>query len=57
MIDAVKTVMAAFLGIRRRENHERETVAIKPVHVVVTGVALAALFVFTLLTIVRYVVG
>jgi hypothetical protein len=57
MIDAVKTVMAAFLGIRRRENHDRETVAIRPLHVVITGVAMAALFVFTLITIVRFVVG
>jgi preprotein translocase subunit Sec61beta len=57
VIEAVKTVMAAFLGIRRRENHDRETVAIRPVHVVVTGVALAALFVLTLITIVRFVVG
>lgn len=57
MIEAVKTVVSAFLGIRRRANHDRDTAAITPVQVVVTGVALAALFVLTLITVVRFVVA
>ncbi len=57
MIEAVKTVVSAFLGIRRRSNHDRDTVAITPVQVVVTGVVLAAIFVLTLITIVRIVVA
>ena len=57
MIETVKTVVAAFLGIRRRSDHDRETVAIKPAHIAFTAIALAVLFIFTLLTIVRFVVG
>jgi len=57
MIGTVKTVLAGFLGIRRRSEHDRESATITPVQVIVTGVVLAALFVLTLLTIVRFVVG
>lgn len=57
MIGTVKTVLAGFLGIRRRSEHDRETAAITPVQVIITGLVLAALFVFTLLTIVRFVVS
>lgn len=57
MIDAFKTVAAAFFGVRRHSNHERDTVGIRPVHVAVTAIVLVALFIGTLLTIVRFVVG
>ncbi len=57
MIDAVKTVLAGFLGIRRRVAHDRESAAITPAQVIVTGVVLAAVFVFTLIVIVRVVIS
>ncbi len=57
MIGTVKTVLAGFLGIRRRSEHDRETATITPVQVITTGLVLAALFVLTLLTIVRFVVS
>ena len=57
MIDAVKTIAAAFFGVRRHSNHERDTAGIRPVHVAVTAIVLVALFIGTLLTIVRFVVG
>jgi len=56
-MEAVKTVLSAFLGIRRRADHDRETVQIKPVHLALTAVALVVVFIFTLLTVVRFVVG
>ena len=52
---AVKTVLSGMIGIRRKADHESQR--INPVHVIVAGVALAALFVFTLVTIVRIVAG
>jgi len=57
VIGTVKTVLAGFLGIRRRSEHDREAAAITPVQVIITGVVLAALFVLALITIVRFVVG
>ena len=52
-VEVVKTVLSAFVGIRRRSAHER--VRITPLQVIVTAVVLVALFIFTLLTIVRIV--
>lgn len=52
---AVKTVLSGMIGIRRKADHESER--INPVHVIVAGVVLAALFVLTLVTIVRIVAG
>jgi hypothetical protein len=54
-LDVVKTVLWAFVGIRRKSEHER--LRITPLQVIVTAVVLAALFIFTLLTVVRIVVG
>jgi hypothetical protein len=52
---AVKTVLSGFAGIRRKADHESER--LNPVHVIVAGVALAALFVLTLVAIVNLVAG
>lgn len=54
-VDVVKTVLSAFVGIRRRSEHER--IRITPLQVIVTAVVLVALFIFTLLTVVRIVTG
>ena len=51
----VKTVLAGMIGIRRREDHEREP--LNPVHIIAAAVVLVAIFIFTLVTIVRIVVG
>lgn len=56
-LHAVKTVLFGALGVRRRVDHERETVQLKPVHIVVAGLAGAALFVGTLIMLVRWVVA
>jgi hypothetical protein len=53
--DAVKTVLAGFIGIRRRADHEGARVS--PVHVIVIAVALVAIFIFTLVMVVRIVTG
>jgi len=51
----VKTVLFGLIGVRRKADHERAE--LNPVHVVIAGVALAAMFVLTLITIVRIVVS
>lgn len=53
--DAVKTVLSGAIGIRRKSAHEQAKV--KPVHIVVAAVLFVAIFIGTLITIVRIVVG
>jgi hypothetical protein len=54
-LDTVKTVLAGFIGIRRRSDHE--AARIRPVHVIIIAVALVVLFILTLRTIVGIVTG
>ena len=48
-------VFWSFFGVRKGEHMQRDEVAIKPLQVIVVGVALAAVFVFALLAIVQIV--
>lgn len=57
LLDVAKTVLFGALGIRRKADHERETQAVKPVYLIVAGLVFAALFVLTLITVVRIVVS
>jgi hypothetical protein len=50
---AIKTVLFGFVGVRRKDDHERAP--LNPVHVILAGVVLAVVFVLTLVTIVRIV--
>jgi hypothetical protein len=52
-----KAVFWSFLGIRKRAQHEKDVGTIKPVQVIVAGLIGAVIFIFMLVTIVRYVVG
>ncbi len=52
-METIKTVLSGFIGIRRKADHE--AAPLNPAHVIVVGVVLAVLFVFTLITIVRVV--
>jgi Protein of unknown function (DUF2970) len=56
LIDTVKAVGASFFGVRGRKAHEADVAKLNPIVVVAVGVALAAVFVMTLLTIVKMVV-
>jgi len=52
-LDVAKTVLHGLIGVRRKADHE--SVRITPLQVLVAAVVLVALFIFTLLTIVRIV--
>ena len=52
-METVKTVLAGMIGVRRKSEHEKA--ALNPVHLIAAGVALAILFVVTLVTIVKIV--
>ena len=49
----VRAVLSAFLGIRRKGEHE--SIRVTPLQLIVTGIIAAALFVASLVTIVRLV--
>jgi len=53
LLDVVKTVLAGFVGVRRKSAHEQAK--INPLHVVIVAVVCVALFVAALVTIVRIV--
>ena len=55
MMAAAKTVLYGLIGIRRKADHEQAQV--RPLQLIVAAIALVALFIFTLLTIVRIVLG
>jgi hypothetical protein len=52
-METLKTVLSGFIGIRRKEDHEKT--ALKPVQVVLTAVVLVIVFIVILATIVRIV--
>jgi hypothetical protein len=53
--ETLKAVLSGFIGVRKRADAER--VRLNPVHLVILAVAGVALFIFTIRTIVRMVVG
>lgn len=52
----IKAVLWSFLGIRKQSGYEQDTAQLNPLHVIIAGVLCAALFVMTLVFIVKYVV-
>jgi hypothetical protein len=55
--EALKTVLAGMLGVRRKAGHVRASESLNPVRLIITAVIVAVLFVATLVAIVRFVVG
>lgn len=51
----LKAVGASFFGVRGSRAHQADLRSLNPVHVIVAGVAMAALFVLCLILIVRMV--
>lgn len=54
-LQVVKAVLSAFIGIRRRAAHERDAVTISPVQAIIAGLIAAAVFVFSLVMLVRFI--
>ena len=54
-LDAVKTVLSGAIGIRRKSDHERASV--NPLHIVIVAVVFVALFILTIVTVVRIVIS
>jgi type IV secretory pathway TrbF-like protein len=54
-LQVAKAVLSAFIGIRKRAAHEKDAVTITPLQVIVAGLIGAAIFVVSLITLVRYI--
>jgi hypothetical protein len=57
LLDTVKAVASSFFGVRGGKAHERDLSTLNPIVVIAVGVGLAAVFVITLILIVRAVVS
>lgn len=56
-LETAQAVLWSFFGVRGSAGHERDMTRLNPVYVILTGLALAALFVISLIALVRWVVG
>jgi hypothetical protein len=54
-LQVAKAVLSAFVGIRRGSAHERDAVTITPLQAIVAGVIGAAIFVLSLVLLVRHI--
>jgi len=55
-VQTARAVFWAFFGVRKRAHYEADTARLNPVHVIVMGVAGAALFIVVLISIIKFVV-
>jgi hypothetical protein len=53
----LKAVCWSFFGVRKKSDYEQDVAKLNPVHVIIAGVLCAAIFVATLLLIVKIVVS
>ena len=56
-LTVARAVFWSFLGIRKRSAHEADTARISPKQVIIAGLIGAALFITTLLLLVRFVMS
>ena len=57
ILQVAKAVMSAFMGIRRKSDHEFDAETLKPAQVVIGGLIGCALFVIGVMLLVRLVVS
>jgi len=56
LFKTVLAVAASFFGVRGSKEHEADMAHLKPLHVIAVGIAMAAMFVLSLVFVVRMVV-
>ena len=53
----LRAVAWSFFGVRKGAEYERDVARLNPVHVIIAGIAGAALFVIALVVLVRWVIS
>ena len=56
-LQVAKAVLWSFFGVRRRAEHEKDLAQIKLVQVVIAGLIGAAIFVSSLVLLVKFIIG
>lgn len=56
-LQTLTAVLWSFFGVRKGQDHDRDMASLNPVHVIITGVIAGVVFVVTLVTIVKVVLG
>jgi hypothetical protein len=56
LAQTAKAVFWSFFGVRKRAHYEQDAGSLNPVHVILMGIAGAALFIGVLLAIIKFVV-
>ena len=56
-LQTLRAVAWSFFGVRRSADYAQDVQKLNPVHVVIAGVLGAALFIFVLVMLVRWVIG
>ena len=56
LLQVVKAVLSAFIGIRKGAAHDRDIATLKPAHVILVGIAAAAVLVLSLVALVRLII-
>jgi len=57
LLQVAKAVFWSFLGVRKRRDYEADSVELKPQQVIIAGLIGAAVFVLSLILLVRLVIG
>lgn len=53
----IRAVLWSFIGVRKGKDYSRDASTLNPVHVVIAGVIAAAVFVLTIVLVVRVIVS
>ena len=56
-LQTLAAVLWSFFGVRKGRDHDRDMASLNPVHVIITGVLAGALFVVSLVVLVRFILG
>jgi hypothetical protein len=56
-LQVAKAVFWSFFGVRRRTEHEKDLAQIKPAQVVIAGLIGAAIFILSLVLLVKFIIG
>lgn len=54
---AIKAVLWSFLGIRKGSSHKADLAELSPVHLIISGLLCAAVFIGLLIVVVHVVIG
>jgi hypothetical protein len=57
LLQTISAVLWSFFGVRRGKDHDQDMAQLNPVHVVITGVIAAILFVVLLVVLVNWILS